>query len=391
MRQLAPATAHDVLPQRPLRVGRGVRDRRRCCESPARALPVVVMAAGVAYGRVHIGVHYPSDVVAGVALGAGICGRRDDESGRRGRLPPVPRRLPAAKRRRSRTATASSSSSTPAPSRPVTLPTSCAAQVSDAAAQGRSRAVRGARPHRGNAAGCSWSSARARRGRWRRHRVLRRRHRARCMSLPLAVLPAGTLNHFAGELGVDDVGDCAEGGGRRIGRVDQHRLRPARACRFSTRSRSGSIRSWCSGGSSGRRSSASGPRSRWRWWRCSAARSPPHRSRREAAPGMAAVRWQRPLPPVGLRTVVARSDSTRMSSTSASSTRSAAGRERGCVAAVLTGRLGRCRVYEERVVEKLTIRFLDPDPALARDGETQPAPTQLTLRPSDHRLVVYRQ
>ena len=39
-------------------------------ESPARALPVVVMAAGVAYGRVHIGVHYPSDVAAGVVLGA---------------------------------------------------------------------------------------------------------------------------------------------------------------------------------------------------------------------------------------------------------------------------------------------------------------------------------
>jgi undecaprenyl-diphosphatase len=60
------------------------------------------------------------------------------------------------------------------------------------------------------------------------------------------------------------------------------------------------------------------------------------------------------------------------------------------VAAVLTGRLGRCRVYEERVVPRLDIRFLDPDPSLARDGETQPAPDHIELRPADHPLVVYR-
>jgi undecaprenyl-diphosphatase len=60
------------------------------------------------------------------------------------------------------------------------------------------------------------------------------------------------------------------------------------------------------------------------------------------------------------------------------------------VAAVLTGRLGRCRVYEERVVDRMRITFLDDDPALARDGETQPAPRQIELRAADRRLVVYR-
>ena len=40
-------------------------------EQPALALPVGLLAAGVAYGRVHTGVHYPGDVVAGIALGAG--------------------------------------------------------------------------------------------------------------------------------------------------------------------------------------------------------------------------------------------------------------------------------------------------------------------------------
>ena len=39
-------------------------------ESPSRAVPVILLAAGVAYGRVHTGVHYPSDVLAGVAVGA---------------------------------------------------------------------------------------------------------------------------------------------------------------------------------------------------------------------------------------------------------------------------------------------------------------------------------
>ena len=39
-------------------------------ESPLLAIPVGIAAAGVAYGRVHTGVHYPGDVVAGLALGA---------------------------------------------------------------------------------------------------------------------------------------------------------------------------------------------------------------------------------------------------------------------------------------------------------------------------------
>ncbi len=38
-------------------------------EWPQVALPIAIAAAGVAYSRVHVGVHYPGDVVAGVAIG----------------------------------------------------------------------------------------------------------------------------------------------------------------------------------------------------------------------------------------------------------------------------------------------------------------------------------
>ncbi|MCA1712463.1 MAG: phosphatase PAP2 family protein [Actinobacteria bacterium] len=40
-------------------------------ESPLLAAPVAILAAGVAYGRIHTGVHYPGDVAAGLAMGVG--------------------------------------------------------------------------------------------------------------------------------------------------------------------------------------------------------------------------------------------------------------------------------------------------------------------------------
>src|SRR6266536_2763085 len=52
---------------------------------PAAAVPVGVLAVGVAYSRVHTGVHYPGDVAAGVLLGGSVgllLGRR---AGRKGR------------------------------------------------------------------------------------------------------------------------------------------------------------------------------------------------------------------------------------------------------------------------------------------------------------------
>src|SRR5439155_1157097 len=41
-------------------------------EHPLMALPILPLAAGVAYSRVHLRVHYPFDVVADAAIGAGM-------------------------------------------------------------------------------------------------------------------------------------------------------------------------------------------------------------------------------------------------------------------------------------------------------------------------------
>lgn len=41
-------------------------------ELPAARLPLGVLAAAVGYSRVHTGVHYPGDVLAGAALGIGV-------------------------------------------------------------------------------------------------------------------------------------------------------------------------------------------------------------------------------------------------------------------------------------------------------------------------------
>jgi undecaprenyl-diphosphatase len=60
------------------------------------------------------------------------------------------------------------------------------------------------------------------------------------------------------------------------------------------------------------------------------------------------------------------------------------------VAAVLSGRLGRCRVYEERRVDALALDVGGEDVQLARDGEVGPLPPQLCLRPAARPLVVYR-
>jgi undecaprenyl-diphosphatase len=58
------------------------------------------------------------------------------------------------------------------------------------------------------------------------------------------------------------------------------------------------------------------------------------------------------------------------------------------VAAVLTGRLGRCRVYEQRLAARLEVRTLGAPLRLARDGETFDGPDHFVVEKLDRGLTV---
>jgi len=356
-------------------------------ESPGRALPVVVMAAGVAYGRVHIGVHYPSDVAAGIALGAASA-------------VVVKRVWPT----RPVASGAAEAASCEAPALPDgdglvvvvnagaestgAVADELCAQVSDLLP--KAEVVRCEEPDRiettlhdaakrarvlGVAGGDGTVSCAA---------GIALEH-----ELPLAVLPAGTLNHFAGELGVADVEGALKavadgsavsitiaeaGDGLPFLNTFSLGVYPELVQRREQREKV--VGKWPAlalalvevlGAAQPTNIEVDGEHRRV--WLLFGGNGRYH-------PSGFAPSWRERLDEdvIDVRIVDAKRHWAR--------TR--------LVAAVLTGRLGRCRVYEERVVDAISIRFLDPDPALARDGETQPAPRELTLRPSDRRLVVYR-
>ncbi|HUR14872.1 MAG TPA: phosphatase PAP2 family protein [Mycobacteriales bacterium] len=57
--------------------------------------------------------------------------------------------------------------------------------------------------------------------------------------------------------------------------------------------------------------------------------------------------------------------------------------------AVLTGTLGRCRVYEQRTAQSVRIRSLEGPLKVARDGEVEEGPEELVVRKAAQRLRVY--
>jgi undecaprenyl-diphosphatase len=176
-------------------------------EMPALGVPLGTLAAGVGASRVYVGVHYPFDVLAGFALGAGAAVATTRF------WPSVPIQSHAGRALRS----------VPAPALPdgdglvlVVNPSAGAARKKDIAAQ-LEEALPKARvivPERGEdlpallekaateatvlgiAGGDGSCNAAA--------DVARRR------GLPLLVVPAGTLNHFARDLRLDSVGDAID-------------------------------------------------------------------------------------------------------------------------------------------------------------------------------------
>ena len=59
------------------------------------------------------------------------------------------------------------------------------------------------------------------------------------------------------------------------------------------------------------------------------------------------------------------------------------------IASILTGRLGRCRIYEQRLAERLEVRSLEGSLRLARDGEVFDGPESFVVEKVDDPLTVY--
>lgn len=226
-------------------------------ESKGWGAVVAPLALSVAASRVYTGVHYPSDVLAGAALGVGAAFALRGVVPTRGQLP-APGRPPAdapalpdgqdlvvVVNQESGTATATASLVRDAlPNAEVVEcpPSMLSDELEKAARRGRALGVCGGDGTVNRAAAV-----------------------AAVHGLPLAVFPGGTLNHFAYDLGIETVADvCSALSAGSAVRVDVGRFRPgpegpaAPTATSSTPSAWASIRNWCGPASAGPRASAAG-------------------------------------------------------------------------------------------------------------------------------------
>ncbi len=353
-------------------------------EEPRLAAPVGLLAAGVAYGRVHTGVHYPGDVVAGAALGAAcavavkrVWPARPDRpaAGRTADAPALPDGEGLVL-----VVNEAGGSADQADEVEKTLadlmPRAEVVRVSDgleqafraAAARATVLGVMGGDGTVNCAAGIALEAG-----------------------LPLAVFPGGTLNHFAGELGITAVADVVEA------------VRTGSAVQVSV-------------------GSATPDGEGLYFLNTFALGVYPdlvkEREKREERLG----KW--PAMAVALLRVLRSAESVTVTVDgverdlwtlfAGNGHYHPAGfapswRDRmddGCIdvrlidaarplprtrltLAVLTGLLGRSRVYEERVVGRLPVGSREPL-RIARDGEVSEGPAELVLRAATVPLVVYR-
>lgn len=195
-------------------------------ESPRLGLAVAPVAASVAYSRVHVGVHWTSDVVAGAALGAGVAlatrrwwpVRRSDEA----RARPVDT-APELPRGEGLVIVSNQLSGDPlhdpAGELRAALPAAVVLRAEpkrdldeqlDTAVAERDGRVRAIGVAGGDGSVAAAATVAARRG------------------LPLVVVPTGTLNHFARDVGVYDLQEVvdATGAGEAVavdlGLIDVH-------------------------------------------------------------------------------------------------------------------------------------------------------------------------
>ena len=178
------------------------------------ALVVAPLAAAVAYSRVHVGVHWASDVLVGAAIGAAVAlatrrwwpVRLADEARARplDTVPELPRRQGPGDRRP--TSAPATPNYDPADELEEALPdaqSSCAPSRTATSTSSSTKAV--AEPRERVARASAWPAATARSPRPPRWPAGAR--------LPLVVVPTGTLNHFARDVGVYDLQEAVDATG----------------------------------------------------------------------------------------------------------------------------------------------------------------------------------
>ncbi|MDQ1674670.1 MAG: hypothetical protein QOC98_3232 [Frankiaceae bacterium] len=355
-------------------------------EQPALAAPVGALAAGVAWGRVHTGVHYPGDVAAGVALGAASALAVKRVWPRRPSQPAAVRvavEAPALRDGEGFVLVANegggSADQIDAVEKTLAelLPRAEVVRASDdledamrsAAERATVLGVMGGDGTVNCAAGIAMEKG-----------------------LPLAVVPGGTLNHFAGELGLESVEDVVDA------------LREGSAVRISVGS--------------------AAPEEEGLWFLNTFAvgvypdlvhEREKHEKRLGKWPAMALAAARVLRRAEAIEVTVDGEQRTLWTLFAGNGHYHPSGfapswRERmddGCIdvrlvdatspysrtrmaLALLTGRLGRSRVYEERVVGRLEVTSRQGDLRIARDGEVSKGPSALRLRAARDPLVVYR-
>ena len=357
-------------------------------EDPLIGVPVAVLAAGVAYGRVHTGVHDPGDVVAGLALGIGsaVLVRR---------VWPVRPDRPAFARPARK----------PAPALPdgdgfvvVINETAGSGERADdvekelRSALSKVEVIRCAEG--GDVADCLREAA--------KHAkvlgVMGGDGTVNCAAgialdakLPLAVVPGGTLDHFAGEIGIVELSDVIEAvrtgsaveisvgsadpDGRDLYFLNTFALGVYPELVKEREKHEKQIGKWPAmalamarvlRGADAVFVEVDGqPR---RLWTLFAGNGHYH-------PAGFAPSWRERLDDdcIDVRLIDADHRLSRLR----------------LIAAVLSGRLGKSSVYEQRLVGSLPIRSRQGGLRLARDGEVGDGPGHLTLRAAAGKLVVY--
>ncbi len=353
-------------------------------EMPVLGAPLGALAAGVAFSRIYTGAHYPSDVVAGLAIGAGVAigttklwPRSEDE--------PATARPATRDRGIDASPEGAGFGIVVNPSAGSALSASPTERLRDALPQARlvemnqgedlADALDGA-AHEARAIGIAGGDGSVNAAAATAHRL----------GMPLLVVPGGTLNHFARDLGIDSVEHAVEAA--REGVVVEVDLALIDGKPFLNTASFGLYPELVD-----------------------------ERERREARLG----KW--PALVVALLKVLRRGKAIEVEINGSARRVWAAfigncryrpsgfapnRRERlddgsfdvrlilaegrfpvlKLVAATLTGRLGRCSVYEEHVEQELKIRSLNGPLRLSRDGESFEGSESVTITKARERLAV---